>query len=86
MADLDFGSGLAADPPLWVCAGGQSATDPVAHPLVVSALGAQSANLVAGNRASGEHQGCLSCVHGPGTVGGGVPEATAAAESSLTIC
>ena len=34
--------------------------------------------------ASGEHWGCLSPVHSPGAEGGGAPQATAAAESSLT--
>ena len=32
MADLLFGLGLAADPPLWVFAWGQRATDQVARP------------------------------------------------------
>ena len=36
------------------------------------------------NWASGESWGCLSCVHSPGAEGGGVPEAAAAVESSLT--
>ena len=53
-------------------------------PAAVSGVGPQSANLGAGNRASGEHWDCLSRVHSPGAEGAGVPEAAAAAESSLT--
>ena len=66
---------------LWV---GQLASAPDAHPPEVSGVGGQSANLGASNRGSQEHQGCLSLVHRPGAEGGGEPEATAAAESSLT--
>ena len=54
------------------------------RPAGVSVVGPQSTDLGARNRASGEHQGCLSRVHSPGAEGGGAPEATAAAESSLT--
>ena len=36
--------------------------------------------------ASGERWGCFSGVHSPGAEGGGVPEAAAAAESSLSSC
>ena len=68
---------------LWV---GQLASAPVVHPPEVSGVGPQSANLGAGNRASGEHQGCLSRVNHPGAEGGGAPEATAAVESSLISC
>ena len=56
------------------------------HPTGVSGVGPQSANLGAGNWASGEHQACLSCVHSPGAEGGGVPEATVAPQSSLISC
>ena len=55
-------------------------------PAGVSGVGPQSANLGAGNRASGECRGCLSRIHRPGAEGGGAPEAVAAAESSLTTC
>ena len=65
---------------------GQLASAPGAHPPEVSVVGPQSANLGVLNWASGEHQGCLSSVHSPGGDGGGAPEATAAAESSLTSC
>ena len=44
----------------------------------------QSTNLLARNRASGERQGCLWCIHHPGAEGGWAPESVAAAESSLT--
>ena len=70
---------------LGLCAG-QPATDLDAHPPEVSGVGPQSANLGAGNRASGERWGCLSQVHSPGAEAGGAPEAAAAAESSLTSC
>ena len=53
-------------------------------PTGVSVVGAQSANLGTSNQASGESWGCLSCIHSPGAEGGGVPEAAAAVESSLT--
>ena len=66
---------------LWA---GQPATEPGAHPPEVSGVGAQSTNLAAHNRASGEHWGCLSHVHSPAAEGGGAPEAAAAMESSLT--
>ena len=66
---------------LWV---GQLASAPNAHPPEDSGVGPQTANLRACNRVSGELQGCLSLVHRPGAEGGGEPEATAAAESSLT--
>ena len=66
---------------LWV---GQLASPPSAHPPEVSGVGPHSANLDAGNWASGECQGCMSHVHRPGAEGGGAPEAEAAAESSLT--
>ena len=56
------------------------------RPAGVSVVGPQSANLGAHNRASGEHWGCLSRVHSPGAEGGGAPQATAAAESSLISC
>ena len=49
-------------------------------------MGPQSANPGARNQASGESWGCLSCLYSPGAEGGGVPEAVAAAESSLTSC
>ena len=65
---------------LWV---EQLASAPDAHPPEVSGVGAQFANLRARNQASGERQGCLSCVHSPGAEGGGLPELVAAAESSL---
>ena len=42
---------------LWV---GQLASATGAHPLEVSGVGPQSTNLGAGNRALGEHGGCLS--------------------------
>ena len=45
-------------------------------------MGPHSANLGAGNQASGERWGFLSGVHRPGAEGGGAPEAKAAAESS----
>ena len=83
---IGFGPGLATNPPLWVCARGHPATDPVAHPPEVSGVGRQSTNLGAGNWASGECRGCLSRVLSPGAEGGGAPEAAAAAESSLTSC
>ena len=38
MSDLGFGTGLAADIPLWVCARGQPATDQVAQPPEVSGV------------------------------------------------
>ena len=66
---------------LWV---GQLASALRAHPPEVSGVGPQSANLGAGNRASCEVQACLFRIHRPGAEGGGVPEAAAAAESSLT--
>ena len=66
---------------LWL---GQLASAPNVHPLEVSGVGPQSANLGVCNQASGEHQGCLSRVHSPGAEGGGEPEAAAAVESSLT--
>ena len=66
---------------LWV---GPLASATGAHPLEVSGVGPQSTNLGACNRASREHQGCLSSIHRPGAEGGGTPEAAAAAESSLT--
>ena len=50
----------------------------------ISVVAPQSANLGARNCASGERRGCLSRVHSPGAEGGGVPEAVASAESSLT--
>ena len=53
------------------------------RPAGVSGVGPQSANLGAGNRASGELWGCLSSVHCPGAKGGGAPEAAAASETSL---
>ena len=52
-------------------------------PAGVSGVGPQSANLGAGNWASGERTGCLSRVHHPGAEGGGAPEAAAAVQSSL---
>ena len=57
-----------------------------ARPPKVSGVGPQSDNLGMHNRASGERWRCLSCIHSPGAEGGGVPEAMAAAESSLTSC
>ena len=48
-----------------------------------SVVGAQSANLGAHQPGSGRFCGCLSRVHSPGAEGGGAPEATDAAESSL---
>ena len=42
VGDLHLGLGLAADSPLWVCAWGQPATDPVALPPEVSGVGAQT--------------------------------------------
>ena len=66
---------------LWV---GQLASAPGAHPLEVSGVGPQSANLGAGNRASCEVQACLFRIHRPGAEGGGAQEAMAAAESCLT--
>ena len=54
------------------------------HPTGVSGVGPLSALLGVGNQASGESWGCLSHVQRPGAEGGGVPEAAAAAESSLT--
>ena len=54
------------------------------RPAGVSVVGPQSADQGAPNRASGERRGCLSGVHCPGAERGGVPEAAAAAESSLT--
>ena len=83
--------GLSPIPPvaplgLWV---GQLASAPgfrCGCPAPVSGVGPQSANLGVHNRASGEHWGCLSRVHSPGAEAGGVPEAAAAAESSLTSC
>ena len=66
---------------LWV---EQRASAPDAHPPEVSGVGPQSSNLRARNWASGEHRGCLSSVHSPRAEGGGVPEAVASAESSLT--
>ena len=65
---------------LWVW---QLASAPVVHSPEVSGVGPQSANLRVRNRASGERQGCLSCVHRPGAEGEGAPEVAAAAESSL---
>ena len=53
-------------------------------PAGVSGVGTQSTNLGVRNQASGERWGCLSQVDRPGTEGGGAPEASAAAESSLT--
>ena len=44
----------------------------------------QSTNLLARNRASGERQGCLWCIHHPWAERGGAPEAGAAVESSVT--
>ena len=55
-------------------------------PAGVSVVGPQSADLGARNRASGERWGCFSRSQSPGSEGGGVPEAEAAAESSLTSC
>ena len=49
-------------------------------------VGPQSTNLGAHNRASGVCWGWLSCIHSPGAERGGVPEAEAAGESSLTSC
>ena len=51
------------------------------RPAGVSGVGPQSANLGAGNQASGERRGCLSQVHRPGAEGGGAPETAAAAEN-----
>ena len=47
-------------------------------------LWAPSTMILMRHGASGESQGCLSHVHRPGADGGGVPEAMAAMESSLT--
>ena len=66
---------------LWV---EQLSFAPDAHPPEVSGVGPQSANLHARNQASDEHLGCSSRIHRQGAEGGGVPEAAAAAESSLT--
>ena len=49
----------------------------------VSVVGPQSADLGAHNGASGERRGCLSRAQHPGAEGRGVPEAVAAAKSSL---
>ena len=65
---------------------GQLASAPGAHPLEVSGVGPQSANLGARNRCSGDRWGCSSSIHSPGAERGVVPEAAAAEESSLTIC
>ena len=66
---------------LWV---EQLASAPDAPPPEVSGVGPLFANLPARNQASGERQGCLSGARSPGAEGVGAPEATAAAESSLT--
>ena len=72
---------------------GQLASTSGVHPSEVSGVGNQLGFqlwapspliLVHASRASGERQGCLSCVHCPGAEGGGAPEAMAAVESSLT--
>ena len=54
------------------------------RPAGVSVVGPQSADLGAGNWASGEPLGCLSRLRSPGVEGGGAPGAMAAAQSSLT--
>ena len=69
----------------WLPTGSQ-AIDQSAHPPGASGVGTQSANLGAGNLASGEPWGSLSRIHSPGAAGGGAPEALAAVESSLTSC
>ena len=75
---------------LWV---GQLASAPGAHPPEVSGVGALPGFQVwapslliwvRASQASGECWGYLSRVHSPGAEGGGVPEAAAAAESSLS--
>ena len=88
-----FGPGLCGlSAALCLCAG-QPATEPGVHPPEVSGVWAQPGFQVwapspliwvRASRASGESWGCLSCVHSPGAEGGGVPEAAAASEGSLT--
>ena len=68
---------------LWL---GQLASAPNVHPLEVSGVGPQSANLGVCNQASGEHQGCLSRVHSPGAEGVGAQGSMAVAENSLNSC
>ena len=63
---------------------GQPATELDAHPPEVSGVVAQSANLGSGQLASGERWGCLSHVQSLVAEAEGVPEAAAAAESSVT--
>ena len=62
------------------------ATDHGAHLPEVSGVGAHPLIWVWASWASGESWCCLFGVHSPGAEGGGVPEAVAAAESSLTSC
>ena len=85
--------GWLLDPLLCVCVWGQPVTGSVEHPPKVSGVGSQPGFQVSvpsplirvrASWASGECWGCLSRVHSPGAEGGGVPEAVAAVESSLT--
>ena len=123
MAYLCFAPELAADTLLWICAGGQPATDLGAHPPEVSGVGTQTTDggahpprhfvsvrpdsqaayqgmrpsVVSVVGAQSTHMGVrqpgFRCVvgllilfHSPGAEAGGVSEAVAVDESSLTSC
>ena len=70
----------------WSPMGTQAAIRVCTHPraLGLCTQAARPLIWVHTNQASGVCWGCLSCVLSPGAEGGGTPEASAAAESSLT--